>query len=304
VDIALGPSGHQLYLFTCADGKDRADSQYQIRVVLQNKAPETRFQKLGMIGLPLHLLESGNSSAYIKAVTNLAAESGGKPDLIDQYTPELIAAVGSSETTQETFHHSMRFLKRVGSHDLHELIPRELYLDREALPRAYMPERCNSASDMDDSLRQILDPRFDIRDVVIEDPSVTTQNICQQQEETFRRVRIDSDYGQQIVLEEIQGPGIVVLNDYFYSGWRVIDEISGKPIELHPANLAFRAMTLPDARPYRVTLTYRPDWLNVARLSVLSALLTLIFLVIYWVLRIRKDGKLIRSSSQVNQPSQ
>ncbi len=301
VDIPLGPSGIKLFLFACADGNDRADSQYQIRVVLQNMAPEARFQKLGMIGLPLHLLESRDSSAYIEAVTDLAAESGGKPGLIDQYTPELLAAVGSSETTQEAFHHSMRFLKRVGSHDLHELIPRELYLDREALPRAYMPGRCGSASDMDDSLRQILDQRFDIRDVVIENPSVTTQNICQQQQEKFRRVRIDSDYGKQILLEEIQGPGIVVLNDYFYPGWHATDEVSGESVEIHPANLAFRAMTLPEARAYRVTLTYRPDWLNTARISVIFALLTLAGLLIYQAFRVRRDWKLIRASNQVDQ---
>ena len=304
VDIPLGPSGIKLFLFACADGNGRANSQYQIRVVLQNMAPEARearFQKLGMIGLPLHLLESRGSSAYIEAVTDLAAKSGGKPGLIGQHTPELLAVVGSSETTQEAFYHSMRFLKRVGSHDLHEFIPRELYLDREALPRAYMPERCGSASDMDDSLRQILDHRFNIRDVVIENPSVTTQNICQQQQETFRRVRIESDYGKQIMLEEIQGPGIVVLNDYFYPGWHATDEVSGESIEIHPANLAFRALTLPEARPYRVTLTYRPDWLNMARISVISALLALTGLLMYQAFRIRRDWKLFKASNQVDQ---
>jgi len=304
VDIPLGPSGIKLFLFVCADGNGRTDSRYQIRVVLQHMAPEARearFQKLGMIGLPLHLLESRDSSAYIEAVTDLAAESGGKPDLISQYALEFLVAINSSETTQEAFHHSMRFLKRVGSHDLHEFIPRELYLDREALPRAYMPERCGSASDMDDSLRQILDHRFNIRDVVIENPSVTTQNICQQQQETFRRVRIDSDYGKQILLEEIQGPGIVVLNDYFYPGWHATDEVSGESIEIHPANLAFRALTLLEARPYRVTLTYRPDWLNMARISVISALLALTGLLMYQAFRIRRDWKLIKASNQVDQ---
>ncbi len=271
--------------------------------VASERPAELRFKKLGRIGLPDYLPASGDSSGYVRAVRDAALEAGGKPSLIERDAPNLLAAIDSSETPQEAFYHSMRFLKGVGVENPGEFFPRDLYLDRDALPRAYMPEYCAESSDMDDSLEQILDPDFNIYSLVVEDPSAVTRKTCRHQR-GFRRVQINHDSGKHIELEEITGPGIVVLNDYFYPGWHAIDEISGEPLALNPANLAFRAVTLPEARNYRVTLDYRPDWLPAARISVISALLILIVLTIYPIFRVRRERYRLRPYEEIGRDNQ
>lgn len=304
VNIPLEANGRQLYLFACADGSELTESQYRVEIFVKSKRPaDLRFNKLGRIGLPDYLPGSGDPSEYVRAVKDAALEAGGQLSLIKRDAPDLLIAIDSSETPQEAFYRSMRFLKGVGVENPGEFFPRDLYLDRDALPRAYMPEYCAESSDMDDSLEQILEPDFHIHSLVVENPSAVTRAICRHQQ-GFRRVRIDRDSGKQIKLEEITGPGIVVLNDYFYPGWHAIDEISGESLALNPANLAFRAITLPEAHNYQITLNYRPDWLPVARISVISALLILMALTIYLIFRVRRERFQLRPSEEIGHDSQ
>ena len=107
----------------------------------------------------------------------------------------------------------------------------------------------------------------------------------------MERVQISSDRGSSLILEEIQGPTILVLNDYFYPGWQAVDQKSGQSIEINPANLAFRAMTLPDNRSYRVVLNYRPYWLNFSKTALFSALIVLVLLLGYQMLHICRKKK-------------
>ncbi len=304
VSIPLGADGRQLYLFACADGSELAKSQYRVQIFFESEQPANlRFKKLGSIGLPDYLPGSMGPSEYAEAVKDAALEAGGKLSLIETNAPDLLTAIGSSETPQEAFYHSMRFLKGVDIENPGEFFPRDLYLDRDALPRAYMPEYCAESSDMDDSLEQILEPDFNIHSLVVENPSTMTRKICRHQR-GFRKVRIDRDSGKHIKLEEITGPGMVVLNDYFYPGWHAIDEISGESLALNPANLAFRAITLPEARNYKITLNYRPDWLPVARISVISALMILMALTIYLIFRVRRERFQLRPSEEIGRESQ
>ena len=134
-------------------------------------------------------MESGHSLRYVEVVADLAREYHGATALIDKYTQDLLNAINSSSSAAEAFHHTIHFLKGVGARNLHELLPKGVYLDSMALPRA---------------------------------------------------------------------------------------------------NLAFRALTLPEARTYRLKLTYRPDWLVPARYSVLFGLIVLILLVIFVIFRAGK----------------
>lgn len=304
VNIPLGANGRQLYLFACADGSELTESQYHVQIFVESERPTNlRFKKLGRIGLPDYLPGSGDPSEYVRAVKDAALEAGGQLSLIKRDAPDLLTAIDSSETPQEAFYHSMRFLKGVGVENPGEFFPRDLYLDRDALPRAYMPEYCAESSDMEDSLEQILEPDFNIQSLVVENPSAVTRKICRHQQ-GFRRIRIDRDSGKHIELETITGPGMVVLNDYFYPGWHAIDDISGEPLALNPANLAFRAITLPEARNYKIALSYRPDWLPVARISMISALLILMALTIYLIFRVRKERFQLRPSEEIGHNSQ
>ena len=288
VKIPLNSSVTRLFLFACADGQDTNESRYKIRLTMEDPSFEHRFRKLGSIGLPLHLLESGHSLRYVEVVADLAREYHGATALIDKYTQDLLNAINSSSSAAEAFHHTIHFLKGVGARNLHELLPKGVYLDSMALPRAYVPTACGLSSDIADSLEKIKAHQFDLPRVIIENASEVTRDVCLNHDRELQRVQIETDRGSSITLAEIQGPSIIVLNDYFYPGWHAVDQLTEESIEIHPANLAFRALTLPEARTYRLKLTYRPDWLVPARYSVLFGLIVLILLVIFVIFRAGK----------------
>ena len=285
VQIALDDPKTKLLLIFCDDG---GGNQYTARVVLNPEPRDDRYRQLGSSGIQLHLLASENPDDFFEHIFNLAKHHGGTEELINRHIPELRQAVLVSTSATDTLNHSLNFLKGVGVKKLYQVLPRELYLDTKALPRAYIPTHCDTARSLEDSLEQIRNQLFDIKGVVIEQPSPQTQKICENQSRSFERVQIDEDHGSMIKLGPVEGPAIVTLNDYFFPGWHAVDRITGEAIEIHPANLAFRALTLPEVRTYQITLTYRPRWLTAAQFSVTLGLMALALLFVLWTLgRIR-----------------
>jgi len=72
---------------------------------------------------------------------------------------------------------------------------------------------------------------------------------------------------ERIVMDvESTAPGFLVVSDQYFPGWRA--SVDGRPAEIVPANLCFRAVAIP-AGTFRVEMTYRP-WTVVVG-AVLSA---------------------------------
>ncbi|NNC99826.1 MAG: hypothetical protein HKN85_06570, partial [Gammaproteobacteria bacterium] len=78
----------------------------------------------------------------------------------------------------------------------------------------------------------------------------------------FRRVAIERDQGSKLELGSVNGPALVMVNDYNYPGWVAKDQISGEEFDISRANNLFRAIYLPAHQEYKLTLAYRPWWLN------------------------------------------
>jgi uncharacterized membrane protein YfhO len=79
-------------------------------------------------------------------------------------------------------------------------------------------------------------------------------------------------------LSEIQGPGILVINDSFYPGWRAFN-FDGKTMQILPTNVAMRAVVLPENKPYQMTLRFEPWWLKWAQIMTFIGLLILLVMM-------------------------
>jgi hypothetical protein len=279
ISIPIRANTQRLYLFACYDGVESASSIYSIELTLTTPFDKSGIEKIGSIGIPLNLLEIGDEIGYVRAVTKFAQDNGGNDRLIEQHRKELTTKIKRNLPKDQAYKITTDFLIKVNSNNLHESIPRGLYLDTKSLPRAYIPKSCTIVAGVPQFFQFTQDNGSEVGHVLIETSSRTTSKICQNHQATVERVQISSDSGSSLTLEEIQGPTILVLNDYFYPGWQAVDQISGKSIEINPANLAFRAMTLPDNRNYRIVLDYRPYWLNISRIALFSALFVLVLVL-------------------------
>ena len=155
-----------------------------------------------------------------------------------------------------------------------------LFFDPSALPRAYIPSNCSSSKNEAESLRKITQRGFEIGQTVIELPPGPLTAFCETHQSTVQPVDIVSDRGQSISLNSVSGPTILILNDNYYPGWKAIDALSKEEIAIHPANLTFRAMFLPEKRQYQLELRYWPPWLSAALTISLVALTILIGLTV------------------------
>jgi hypothetical protein len=69
--------------------------------------------------------------------------------------------------------------------------------------------------------------------------------------------------------------GWLVLSEAYFPGWRA--EVDGRPVEIVPADLAFRAVALPPG-DHRVTFTYEPEGLRPGAAISLASLILLVAL--------------------------
>jgi hypothetical protein len=140
------------------------------------------------------------------------------------------------------------------------------FQDKTTLSRAYLAKRCIPSSGMSESQRILTDPTvFSLGAVIVEDLNPDESKFCANYKKAaIQMIPIESDQGKVVQLSPIQGPAILVLNDNYYPGWKVIDQKHDSPLEIKHANLAFRAVILPDRREYNLKFEYRPPWLRLA----------------------------------------
>jgi len=158
-----------------------------------------------------------------------------------------------------------------------------LYYDKFALPRAYIPSRCFSAKDIDESAAYIADENwFLLGDAYIEDLTENEIRFCEQYTSSVQSVKIIRDEGRRIILENIKGPAILVLNDNYYPGWQAIDRKTGDTFIIKPANMTFRALILQGKREYSIVFKYLPEWTISASILILISLFSIIYLLYFY----------------------
>lgn len=137
----------------------------------------------------------------------------------------------------------------------------ELWVDRNALPRAYRASGCVAASSDTDALKKISDGKnFRLGSAVVEGLTNQERAICKGRMEKFQPLRILSDDGNILSLSKVAGPGVVVLSDMNYPGWSAKDLITGAPLGVKNANYAFKGVVLPSKTEYSIEFNYTPVW--------------------------------------------
>lgn len=144
-----------------------------------------------------------------------------------------------------------------------------VYRNTESVGRAYIVFDVETAKNAEQSLEMLGRTAFNPHEQVIletKDAAIEADysaNSSRTANETRSRpkVRVVSDKPNAVVLEtESAAPGMLVLTDAFYPGWKA--SIDGKDTEIYRANFHFRAVRLP-AGSHTVKFIYQPPALYI-----------------------------------------
>lgn len=143
-----------------------------------------------------------------------------------------------------------------------------------SLGRAYLASTCQSAKDADAAVEALIDAdSFREGKAIVENLDAEESEWCEKYRAPWVTVKIDRDYGSRVDIGSVRGPALLILSDLWYPGWKAVDTLSGQTLDIKPANGAFRALRLAEARDYRVSFRYRPPWFGWAWMITLVALL-------------------------------
>ena len=155
-----------------------------------------------------------------------------------------------------------------------------LSLSQSALSRAYIPNNCIASNNIEDSNNLIKSVSFKKGTAVIEGLNSQEKLFCDTFQSSIESIRIKKDGGKYIELNEVKGPGMIVLNDNYYPGWKAYDKISGDQLSIRPANLTFRSVILDKDKKYQVYFEYKPKWLTICYVLVSTSIILTLFLFI------------------------
>lgn len=170
-----------------------------------------------------------------------------------------------------------------------------LYEVTESVPRTYLVSHATYDHDPISTLRRLSSEAFDpMREVVLDAPAHGAPKPSFQGDATIRlyqnnKVQIDT---------RLSDPGILVLTDAFYPGWKVF--VDGVEEKILRANYLFRGVELP-AGNHRVEFVYDPLSFKFGLvISSLTAALLFAVPLVGWILRraaLRRSGTALSQSS-------
>ncbi len=147
-------------------------------------------------------------------------------------------------------------------------------LDPQTLPRSFLSKSCVSVESIGEA-KTLLENHQNLKKglVLLElKPNDTdSKNFCKSlipASEIFSIAKVVSDHGNKVEIEKIQGPGVLVLADQFYPGWRAFDLLTQTELPVFPVQMAQRGLLLKEARSYQIRWSYQPDWLPIAKASI------------------------------------
>jgi uncharacterized membrane protein YfhO len=122
--------------------------------------------------------------------------------------------------------------------------------NRNALPRAFVPASARVVKNDKVAIKEIASFDFDPRKIAFMTDKLslpdTMRGTASVQYETSVKANLDVD---------MQTPGLVVLSDYYYPGWRA--ELDGTECPIYRVDLALRGFQVP-AGKHRIVCTYDP----------------------------------------------
>jgi hypothetical protein len=141
-------------------------------------------------------------------------------------------------------------------------------VNREALPRAFVPHRVETVTNDRERLDKLTAPQFDPREVAYVETPVDLQEPCRGSAEIVAEIPT-----RVTVSVHMETPGLLVLADLWDNGWRAY--VNGQPVPILRADHVLRGVIVP-AGATTVEFRYEPRSLKVGLcLSGLAAVVIL-----------------------------
>lgn len=229
---------------------------------------EIQTTNLWRIRLPIHELPAENYTLTLRVLDDINKQyqdSSPIPLLLTK-KPSVLEKEGVLKTPKD----SLLALYDNGS--------RSIYFEHNALPRAFVASSCVKHNNNEDSLALLKEgvPVLGGKIAINSGEGI----YCNSYNNEYKRVGITLDGGSHLDFETVSGPALLFLNDSFYPGWTARDEKTGEELIIERANVAMRAVYLPEQKEYDISMTYKPSWLIWVKLiSGVSGILLLVLLV-------------------------
>ena len=211
----------------------------------------------------------------------------------DQYTMTIRAIEKRSNSYGDTLSSTVNLIDNNGSSQQFSYYPNLLdapllatsenerlnaFYYPQALPRAYVASNCISNINQESNLKLLLETDDVLRGQInLENNGDKIGVNCENYSAKFKRIPIEYDHGSKLQLASVKGPALITVNNYYYPGWKAIDQLSGESFEIAKANSIFRTVFLPEEREYKIKMDYKPWWLTwVYSLLILALILVII----------------------------
>ncbi len=149
---------------------------------------------------------------------------------------------------------------------------RSAFLETNALPRAFVASSCDENVDNNTALIAMQKGIRLLNGHVLVNGEFA--GVCDSYSNQFSAITVTEDKGSRLEFASVSGPAVVLINDSFYPGWKAEDLNTGEEFKIQRANVATRAIFLPEEKEYQLAMKYRPNWLLwvvLAKLLAMSA---------------------------------
>lgn len=158
----------------------------------------------------------------------------------------------------------------------------KIYLNPQALPRAYFVTSTAKAETVDQFVRILADEMFDIGKTAIVEKDLPFSEIASTaltQHHTDYSLNWQKDSPQEIIID-INTPqkGLLVLADTYYPGWKAY--VDNQETEILPVNLNSRGVII-DRGEHQIKFSYQPKSLEIGKLVSLGAVIILLLVSLF-----------------------
>jgi hypothetical protein len=155
--------------------------------------------------------------------------------------------------------------------------------NREALPRVYVPERVESKGSDDEILQALAEPDFDPARVAYVNEPLHLPDPMRGE------ALLDDEVPTRVaVTARMETPGLVVLADLWFEGWKA--ELNGEPVPILRTNYALRGVAVP-AGESKLVFSYEPAGFTTGVRLMAVALLVLASWTLVLIRRARRSTR-------------
>jgi hypothetical protein len=172
--------------------------------------------------------------------------------------------------------------------------PNKIYRNTAALPRAWIVHQIQQVpvNDIEAVKEKLADPHFDPASQAVVETDQPIDNLAHSPLETGSSPAMIKDYTpEKIVVEaSLQQPGLLVLSDVMYPGWKAFVDGEQKPILT--TNLVMRGVLL-EAGNHQVVFVFQPALIHIGLVASVAAL---VGVLVAWVW-LKSRSAMLRISS-------